>query len=143
VGAPVIVEPQPVVVSQPVVVPQPAVVSQPVVTTPAPAPAPAPAAVAPPQPTGNVFYQGIVSRKSKIAYKEALTIDGIVVKIKDTDRCPLDADIELRMDCFKEKYKDLPIGSSIAVVGRSGQTYWVNLLDIDDGTETISFAVVQ
>jgi hypothetical protein len=106
----------------------------------------APTVVAPPQVThtpassGTVF-EAVVSRDDDIAPKEILTVDGIVLKIKDTDRCPLDVDINLYVDCRKYEFEDLPIGARVEVQGRSGQLYHVDILDIDDETETLRFAI--
>lgn len=124
VGAPVISEPYPVG-GQPVITPQ----------------GPAPGAT--PAPAGNVLFEGVVSREDDIAPKEILTIDGIAVKVEDTDDDPLDADIDIDVDHYEEEFEDVPIGASIPVIGLSGQTYYLHLFDIHDETETISFAIVQ
>lgn len=128
--APVIVDSAPVIESYPAVPAQP-VVPQPAVPGAAPAPA------------GNVIFEGVVSRDDDIAYKEIPTVDGIIVKVKDTDDDPLDADIEVRVDHYEEEFEDVPIGASIPVVGLSGQTFYLNVFDIHDDSETVSFAIVQ
>lgn len=124
VGAPVISEPYPVG-GQPAIAPH----GQ------APGAAPAPA--------GNVLFEGALSRDKKIAPKEIHTIDGIEVKIKSTSSRRLEAYLQVRVGRSKEKHKDLPIGSSIPVVGLSGQMYYVHLIDIDVNTRTVWFAIVQ
>ena len=133
------VAPPPVTVFEPVYI-EPVVVSTPVVMAPPPvvhAPAMQPAV---PMSQGVVF-EAVVSRDDDIARKEMLTVDGIVLKIEDSDRRPLDVDIDLRVGCRKYEFEDLPIGSRVDIHGRSGQLYHVDILDIDDDTETLRFAI--
>lgn len=122
----------PVTVFEPVYV-EPVIVSAPVVMAPPPV-------VYAPAPVGTVF-EAVVSRDDDIARKEMLTIDGIVLEIEDSDRRPLDVDIDLRVDEREYEFEDLPIGSRVDVHGRSGQLYHVDILDIDDDTETLRFAI--
>ena len=93
--------------------------------------------------TQGVLFEAIVSREEDIAPKEIMTVDGIVLKIKDTDGYPLDVDIELSVLGHREKFEDLPIGSRVEVYGPSGQLYHVDILAIDDDTETLQFAISQ
>lgn len=124
-----VVEPmyvQPVVVSPPVVMAPPPVVQVPTVQT------------ALPMPQG-ILWQGVISRDDDIAPKAVLTVDGIVVKINDADRHPLDVDIELNGHDFD----DLPLGSRVDVYGQSGQLYHLDILGIDGESETLQFAIGQ
>jgi len=133
------VVPPPVTVFEPVYI-EPVVVSTPVVMAPPPvayAPAMQPAV---PMSQGVVF-EAVVSRDDDIARKEMLTVDGIVLEIEDSDRRPLDVDIDLRVGCREYEFEDLPIGSRVDIHGRSGQLYHVDILDIDDDTETLRFAI--
>jgi len=133
------VVPPPVTVFEPVYI-EPGVVSTPVVMAPPPvayAPAMQPAV---PMSQGVVF-EAVVSRDDDIARKEMLTVDGIVLEIEDSDRRPLDVDIDLRVGCREYEFEDLPIGSRVDIHGRSGQLYHVDILDIDDDTEALRFAI--
>lgn len=121
---------------------EPVVVSSPVVVAPQPAvqvPAIQPALPAP----QGVLLEAIVSRDDDIAPKKIPTVDGIMLKIEDTDRHPLDVDIELNIHGNEHDFKDLPIGSRVDVYGQSGQLYHVDILAIDDDTETLRFAISQ
>jgi hypothetical protein len=118
---------------------------QPVVVSPPPAVAYPQESIAgaAPAPAGNVLFEGVVSRDDDIARKEIVTVDGIVIKVEDTDDRPLDADLEVRVGRYEEDFEDVPIGASIPVVGLSGRPYYLNVFDIHDDTETVSFAIVQ
>lgn len=90
-----------------------------------------------------VLFQGVVSRDSKVAGKEMLTVDGIVIKVEDTDGHPLDADMQIRVGGARWEYEDLPIGTVIQVVGLSGRHHQIQLTTIEDRTETVGFTVSQ
>ncbi len=111
----------------------------------APPPAPAqPAAPAPPRQTEKKptrVFHGTVSRDDDRYPKELTTIDGIIVKVKDTDEDPLDADLEIRVGSFKTRYKDQPVGARITGRGESGRRYQVVILAIEDDEETVHFAI--
>jgi hypothetical protein len=128
-----VVEPlyvEPVVVSIPAVVVPPPVVQVPTIQPARPAPQ-------------GVLLEAVVSRDDDIAPKRILTIDGIMLKIEDTDGHPLDVDIELNIHGNEHDFDDLPIGSRVDVYGQSGQLYHVDILAIDDDTETLRFAISQ
>ena len=69
------------------------------------------------------------------------TIDGIVVKVKDTDANPLDADIEIRVGDDEVECEDLCVGTRVSAPGLSGRSYYIEITGIDDETETVHFAV--
>ncbi len=120
--------------------------------TPAPAPpaadgsvqaasaSPAAPAPAPPLPPDHTFT-GMVSRDSKRFPPEREAIDGIVVKLKNTSKNPLRADLEVRVGKLKKKYDDLRIGARIRGRGQSRQQYDLVILSINDATETVGFAL--
>lgn len=119
-------------------------------TQPVPQPQPAPtvpppaeATTAEPRPGDQPVrvFQGIVSRDDDRYPKELATVDGIVVKVLDTDGKPLDADIEIRVGKRKKEYSDKPVGTRIGGYGESGRAYVVVILRIEDDTETVHFAV--
>ncbi len=91
----------------------------------------------------GVLFEAVVSRDDHIAPKSLLTIDGIVLKIKDTDWDPLDVDIELSILGNSLDFDDIPLGSTVEVYGQSGQLYRVHILAIDDDSETLRFAISQ
>ncbi len=124
--------------SPPVVPTQPVPATQPP-PQPASTPSTAPASVAD---LGSVrTFQGVISRDDDRFPKELATVDGIVVKLLDTDKDPLDADIEIRVGTRSKKYDDRPEGSRIGGYGESGSPYVVVILKIEDETETVHFAV--
>jgi len=133
--------PPPVTIVQPLCV-APAVVSAPIVVAPQPVvqvPVVQPALPAP----HGVLFEAVVSRDDEIAPKKMLTVDGIMLKIEDTDRCPLGVDIELSVLGYEQSIEDLPIGSRIDIHGQSGRQFHVDILAIDDDTETLRFAISQ
>lgn len=135
------VAPPLVTVAEPLYV-QPPVVSAPIVVAPQPAvqvPTVQPALSA----AYGVLLEGVVSRDDHIAPKSVMTVDGIILKIEDTDECPLDVDIELDILGHEQDFEDLPIGSRVSVYGQSGQLYHVDILAIDDHSETLRFAISQ
>ena len=131
-----VVEPVYPVYIEPVQISTPIVVApQPVVQVPTVQPAL-------PVPQG-VLCDALVSRDDDIAPKKMLTVDGIMLKIEDTDGNPLDVDIELDILGHEYDFEDLPIGSRVDVYGQSGQLYHLDILAIDDDTETLRFAISQ
>jgi tetratricopeptide (TPR) repeat protein len=90
--------------------------------------------------TDRVF-RGSVSREDDRFEKELETVDGIVVKVEDTDGDPLDADLEIRVGSYVNRYSDQPVGARITGRGQSGTTYRVVILAIDDDEETVHFAI--
>jgi hypothetical protein len=91
----------------------------------------------------NVIFDGLISRDDDVAAKEVLTVDGISVKVEDTDGHPLDADLDIRVGHHDFDYEDVGIGSRIEVIGRSGQLFLLEVIDIDDRTETVRFILLQ
>lgn len=115
------------------------------VAQPPPQPQPASMPATPPAPAADEgpvrVFQGVISRDDDRFTKELPTVDGIVVKVLDTDEDPLDADIEIRVGKRSKKYDDKPEGSRIGGYGESGRAYVIVILKIEDGTETVHFAV--
>lgn len=135
------VAPPPLTVFEPVYV-QPVPVGVPAIVAPPPV-MPVPT-VQPALPiTQGVLFDAFVSRDDHIAPKKILTVDGIMLKIKDTDAYPLDVDIELGILDHEYNFEDLPIGSRVDIYGQSGQLYHVDIIAIDDDTETLRFTISQ
>jgi hypothetical protein len=86
-------------------------------------------------------FEGLISRDDDRYPKELMTVDDIVVKLKDTDGKPLDADLEIRVGKNAKEYDDKPTGARIGGFGRSGRRYVIVVLEIIDKTETVRFAV--
>jgi hypothetical protein len=82
-----------------------------------------------------------VSRKDNRYPKKVETVDGIFVKIKDTDDDP-DADVEIYLDSKRiRRISNWRVGQHVTVVGRSGRLYDIVLRDITDSTESIRVGV--
>jgi len=113
------------------------VVSAPIVVAPQPV-VQVPTVLPTPQ---GILLEAVISRDDDIAPRKVLTIDGIMLKIEDTDRCPLDVDIELSVLGNEYEFEDLPVGSSVELTGQSGQRYQLHILAIDDDSETLRFAI--
>jgi hypothetical protein len=100
---------------------------------------PAPAAVpAPPLPAG---FRGVISRDDKHYPKELMTLDGIVVKVKDTSDRPPRADVEIRVEKTQKRYDNLRVGMRINGRGISRAPYRVVILAINPDTETVAFSI--
>lgn len=84
-----------------------------------------------------------ISRDDDRYGKKASLRDGLAIKLKDTDRRPLDADVEIYLQ-YKQKdkriakFKDLGVNSVISVIGRSSRRYEIVLMNIYDPTETVT-----
>ncbi len=88
---------------------------------------------------GPFIVVALASRHDRRYAKRAGLKDGLSVKIKDTDKKPLDADIEIYLQKKRiARLKDLPPGSVIGVFGLSGKLYEIVLMDVLDRTETIT-----
>lgn len=90
---------------------------------------------------GSRVFQGIVSRDDDRYPKELRSVDAIVVKVKDTDGSPLDADIEIRVGSHRKKYDDLTVGQRVRGRGISGRSYELVILAIEDDQQTVHFAI--
>jgi len=88
-------------------------------------------------------YRGTISRDDDRYPKSVRTLDGIVVKVKDADSKPLDADLEIRVGGIKIKKKDLPVGAGVTIRLNSGRTYRLVVLAIDGKEETVHFSLEQ
>jgi hypothetical protein len=129
-----------------------------------PPPGPTPVPAAPPQPTvaassaGAVqtrpdmvtdqlpdfppgSYPGTLSRDDSNFPKEAETLDGIIVRLKDTTDKPIHADIEVRVGKLVKRYRELREGSRVTGRGESRRPYQITILGIEPESETVSFVV--
>lgn len=89
----------------------------------------------------NYLFTGIVSRGDKRFPKELKAIDGLSVKVRDTDRSP-DADLDVCLgDQRVARQKDCRVGQAFPVRGHSGREYEVVVLTIVDATETVRFGI--
>ena len=80
-----------------------------------------------------------VSRDDDRYPKKAPLANGLEIKVKDTDKSPLDADIEVYLNRRRiGKFKDLRENSIISVVDRSSNAYEIVILDIYDPEETVT-----
>jgi len=85
--------------------------------------------------------EATVSRDDRRYQKQLRLRDGITVKVSDTDKRPLDADLEIRVCSHRRKHKDLRVGAKIPVRGLAGGRYEIIILAIEDRTETVRFAL--
>jgi len=92
---------------------------------------------------GGRVYQGVISRDDKRYKKEVLTVDGIIIKLKDTGSKPLDADVEVTVGKTSTRKNDLPIGTRMLIRGASGRRYDFAITAIDYKTETLWFTMQQ
>ena len=73
--------------------------------------------------------------------EKRLTIDGLVVKVRDTDPGP-DADLDAYLGRKRiGRGEDLRVGDALPAWGHSGRNYDIVLLAIIDSTETVRFAI--
>ncbi len=85
-----------------------------------------------------------ISRDDHRYQKIIEAIDGLFVKVKDTDPRPLDADLEVYLGTKQiSKFKDLQVGNVRVVTGRSGRWYKLVVLKILDDKETVQFGIRQ
>ncbi len=107
-----------------------------------PVPAPPPSDRAADMNAGRV-YQGIVSRDDDRYRKEVLTVDGIVVKLKDIDGPPLVADVDVTVGRITTRQNDLPIGTRMLIRGISGRRYELVVQALERKSETMWFTMQQ
>ncbi len=73
--------------------------------------------------------------------KEALMVDGVTVKLRDTDD-DLEADLDLLMNNKRFlKIRELPLGRSATFRGQSGLTYRITVLRIHHKTRTVQLGI--
>ena len=107
----------------------------------APGPSPATDSEAAPPGTHEYLFTGTVSRDDRRFPKKRPTIDGLVVKLRDTDPGP-DADLDAYLGRKRiARGKDLRVGDALPAWGHSGRNYEIVLLAIIDSTETVRFAI--
>jgi tetratricopeptide (TPR) repeat protein len=89
--------------------------------------------------TGEFIMVMRVSNKDHRYSKTAALQDGLAFKIKDTDKDPLDADVEILLQKKRiGKFKNLPEGSVIKVIGQFSRPYEIVVIDIYDRTQTVT-----
>ena len=89
----------------------------------------------------SVLRTVTVSVKDHRYPRRAETVDGLSVKIADTNDDP-DADVEIYLDRKRvRRIKNWTVGRYITVTGRTGQRYHLVLDQITDRTETIRLSV--
>jgi hypothetical protein len=97
-------------------------------------------------PKARISYQrflltATISRDDKRHPKMVKALDGLYVKVRDTDPRP-DADLVVyRGNIRVGEKKDMTVGDWIAAKGRSGQRYQIVVLAIADETETVLFGI--
>ncbi len=80
-----------------------------------------------------------VSRDDDRYPKRTSLAHGLGIKVKDTDKSPLDADMEVYLGQRRiGRFKDLRENSIISVLNRSSNAYEIVILDIYDPEETVT-----
>jgi hypothetical protein len=87
------------------------------------------------------IFDGYVSRDDKRYPRERAVVDGITVKVRDTDADPLDADLEVTVGKYRGSFDDLRVGMRLRVRGASGQEYRLTIVGIEDRYETVRFSL--
>ncbi len=84
-----------------------------------------------------------ISNDDKRFPKFSPLVDGLSVRIRDTDANPLDADMEFYFEDKRVggKVADLPIDSVVSLMGRSGRTWEVVVVGIFNKTETVTLGI--
>jgi hypothetical protein len=83
----------------------------------------------------------ILSKKDRRYPQSAALVDGISVKLRDTDD-DLEADLDLLDGNQRiKKVRDLPVGRSCAFRGRSGKYYQLTVLGVEHKTRTVRLGV--
>jgi len=103
----------------------------------APAESKPPAKKSPPE----HLCRGTVSRDNDRFKKEITLVDGIKVRVKDTDEDPLDADFDIVAGKFRVKPDDVPVGGRVKIRGISGRSYVLKIVWIEDHDETVHFVL--
>ena len=84
----------------------------------------------------------ILSRDDDRYEASVQTIDGLSIRLRDTDRDPLDVDLDIRIGKRRiARLRDIPVNRSIPLKGRSGREYMLDVLAVRDATETVIFAI--
>jgi tetratricopeptide (TPR) repeat protein len=86
-------------------------------------------------------YQGTVSRDDDRYPKEELTVDGIRIKVKDTDESPLDADLEIKVRGREFDRYDVREDQAITIRGDSRALYRLIVIRIEDEDETVYYGI--
>ena len=69
------------------------------------------------------------------------TIDGIVVRLDDTDHEPLNADVTISVGRYKLSRKHIRVGMPVYGRGASGRSYRLMIESILPKSETIHFRI--
>jgi hypothetical protein len=83
----------------------------------------------------------VLSRDDDRYPKKMETLDGIVVKLDDTDAKPLEADLTIRVGKYELQRRHVRIGMPIYGRGASGRSYRIVIEGIAPRSETIRFLV--
>lgn len=86
-------------------------------------------------------FRGTISRDDDRYPERVETIDGIVVKLEDTDSSPAEADLTIRVGRYKLKRSHVRTGEAIYGRGLSGRTYRIVLEQIRPKSESVVFIV--
>jgi len=90
---------------------------------------------------GSWLMSAVLSVEDKRFPRKTHTVDDIYVRIKDTDSDP-DADLDIFLGTRRvKKVRDIEIGESIHLRGRSGMWYELVVITIVDRTESVRIGI--
>jgi len=98
-------------------------------------------------PRSNAFGEEFIlvdqaSKKDKRYPRHIILRDGLSVKVKGTDRKPLEAELEIYLGTKSfARMKHLAENNAIGVFGYSRQYYEIVIMEIDERTETVTVGV--
>jgi len=92
-------------------------------------------------PRATHLFRGALSRDDRRYKKQLAVLDGITIKLKDTSRKPLEADVEIISGKSKSRHKKVPVGGRVEMRGLSGRTYVMTVVWIDHDQETVHFSL--
>lgn len=84
---------------------------------------------------------GVISRNDRRFNKVMAIMDGLTVKLRDTDEGPLDADLEIVAGKFKISPNDVPVGGAVKIQGASKRQYKLTITWIDHDRDTVKFVI--
>ena len=91
---------------------------------------------------GEVLKIARVSQDDDRWPEKADLINGLAVKVRDTDGSPLDADLDVYLgDKRLAKLSDLPVDSIIYALDVSGVRHEIVIMDIYDAEETVTVGI--
>lgn len=96
-----------------------------------------------PAPSGTVVYKGTLSRAGDLFPQRTMTVDGIAVEFARTAGDPPEVDLVVEEGDTKNTLAGLGVGAATSLVGRSGQSYRLHVLEIDPTVGAVTLAMTE